>query len=501
MALSLWIASAGLAGERPATPKYGGTLRIAIDGTIQAIDPYKGTRFRQHFGFTRLYAEGLVDMDKQADLVPGLAESWEISPDGREYTFKLRKGIKFHNGEDLTSEDVRFSFEHASDRKNAAQYRTNLDLVESIEAADRYVVKIRLKKASTPFLSNIYAGFVPVMSRKSLATLDTAPVGTGPFAYVEWKPGLHVKFRRFKDYWKQGRPYVDEVVFRFAADETVRYTGLRAGDLEIADELPPQVMAELKGASQKGYRYVGIPGGSYMILMLNTRRPPLTDVRVRQAIASALDKQEILDATRWGAGEGTNQLHAKGSPWRFDVEDRKRDLSLAKKLLTEAGFPQGFAVPVLASQKYVPTAQIIQAQLKPLGIHLEFQQVDDATRLARENKADFDTDLRGMGYPMDPDRYFIYFYSKTGTRNFTGYNNAEFDRLYERAQVEQDFQKRKQMYTEMLKMIQRDVPEILLWSGHRFIGWRDHVKGFEPNPAAVTLYHGGGLETTWIDSP
>ena len=138
-----------------------------------------------------------------------------------------------------------------------------------------------------------------------------------------------MKLSRFKEYWKKGKPYVDEVVFRFIPEETVRYTALRAGDVDVADELPPQVMTELKGSAPKGFQVVGIPGGSFMVLMMNTRRPPLNDARVRQAIAFAIDKQEILDATRWGAGEATNQLGSKGSPWYFDVEDRRREIGRA----------------------------------------------------------------------------------------------------------------------------------------------------------------------------
>jgi peptide/nickel transport system substrate-binding protein len=339
------------------------------------------------------------------------------------------------------------------------------------------------------------------LSRKALGTIDTAPIGTGPFAVDEWKPGVHLKLRRFKEYWKTGKPYVDEVVFRFVPEESVRYTALRSGDVEIADELPPQIMAELKGVPQRGFRTVGIPGGGYMIFVTNIRRPPLNDIRVRQAIAFALDKEEILKATRWGEGEATNQLYTKSSPWYLDVEDRKRDLPLAKKLLAEAGFAQGFTIPLVLSTKYLPTAQVMQAQLKPIGVQLEFEQVDDPTRLTRQTKADFTSTLTGLGYPVDPDHYAIYFYSKAGVRNRSGYGDPEFDRLYEKALVEQDFSKRKLVYTEMMRMLQRDVPEMVLWSSHRYFGWRDQVKGFDPNIAAVTLYQGGGLETTWIDRP
>lgn len=494
-------ASESFGGERPITPRTGGTLRIGLDGTIPAVDPFKGTRFRQLFGFTRLYAEGLTDLDRQANIVPALAESWEITPDGRVYTFKLRRGVKLHNGEELTAEDVKWSFDHTMDPKSGAQYRANLDLVEAVDVVDRYTLRVRLKNASTPFLSNVYGSLVPIVSRHASATLESLPIGTGPFVVEEWKQGFHLRLRRFKEYWNQGRPYVDEVVLRFVPDESVRFTALRVGDVDIADELPPQRMAELKGAPQKGFRFVGIPGGSYMRLMINTRRAPLNDVRIRQAIAFALDKQGILTAVRWGAGEASNQLYSKSSPWYLDVEDRKQDLTAARRLLAEAGFPRGLSIPVIVVPYTSTTAQVVQAQLRSVGIQLEFEQLDVASELPRQRKGEFDLDFSGLGYPIDPDRQFTTFYSQNSARNYTGYSNPDYDRLYERALVEPDFQKRKLLYTEMMRMIQRDVPEILLWSGHRFIGWRDNIKGFDVNPAAVTMYQGGGLETTWIDRP
>jgi peptide/nickel transport system substrate-binding protein len=484
-----------LAGEKG--PRYGGSIRVGIDGTIPAVNPFKA-RYRQHFSYNRLYAEGLVDLNQKAEIVPGLAESWEISRDGSEYTFKVRERVLFHNGEPLTAEDVKWSLEYAMDPKNAAWYRANLSSVKSVEVEGPFSVKVRLNGPFVPFLSEIYGIFIPIASRKASATLDSLPIGSGPFSVAEWTPGLHLRLRGFKNYWKKGKPYLDEVTLRFLSDETVRFTALRTGDVDIADELPLHAVAEMKKSPLPGIRIVGIPGGSYMQTTLNTRRPPLNDVRLRQAIAYALDKEEILKADRWGFGEAVNQLFPKSSPWYVEVEDRKRDLDRARKLLAEAGLPQGISLPILVSPKYLSTAQVMQTQLKAVGINLDFQQMDDATRLARTNSADFTMDLRGVGFPLDPHQALSMFYSKLGRRNTSGYVNPEFDRRYEQAQVEQSFRKRRELYGEATKLVVKDVPAILLWSSDSFVGWRDHVQGFDLNIVRIPVYEGGGIEHTWL---
>jgi peptide/nickel transport system substrate-binding protein len=222
---------------------------------------------------------------------------------------------------------------------------------------------------------------------------------------------------------------------------------------------------------------------------------------VRQAIAFALDKQEIVNAVRWGAGEPTNQIYPKDSAWYFDVEDRKRDLATARRLMAEAGQSQGFTLPMMVRARTMPTAQVLQAQLKMIGIRLEFEQMDTPTRLARQRKWEFDSDLRGEGYPLDPENTFRYYYSKIGFRNYSGYNNPEYDQMYEKALVEQDFKKRKQLYLAMMRLLQRDVPEMFLNTSYRYVGLRESVKGFEPDVAGMNTYSDGGIDSTWIDRP
>jgi peptide/nickel transport system substrate-binding protein len=496
-AVCLLVSLASSATAADLEPKHGGTLRVGIDGTIIAVNPYRA-RYRQHFSYPRLYTEGLVDLNKKAEIVPGLAESWEISSDGMEYTFKIRPSVSLHNGDTLTAEDVKWSLDYVRDPKNGAAYRGNLSSTKSIETAGPLTVKVRFKEPfGPPFLADIYGTFVPIVSRKSGPTLDTKPIGTGPFTVADWNPGLNLRLERFPDYRKKGRPYLDEIVLRFLPEETVRYTALRTGDIDVADGLPIQAVTELKKAPLPGIQFVAIPGGEYMMLLFNTRKPPLSDVRLRQAFAYALDKQEIVNADRWGYGEVVNQTFPKSSPWHFELEDYKRDPNKARGLLSGAGFPQGLALPILVSPKYLSTAQVLQTQLKAVGIKLDFQLVDDATRVSQTDKGEFAMMLRGQGFPLDPNRDLDMFYSKA--RNPSGYSNPDFDRLYEQGRVERDFQKRKQIYREAMRLVIREVPSILIWGSDSFVGWRDRVKGFDLNIARIPIYDGGGIESTRIE--
>jgi peptide/nickel transport system substrate-binding protein len=169
--------------------------------------------------------------------------------------------------------------------------------------------------------------------------------------------------------------------------------------------------------------------------------------------------------------------------------------------MAEAGLSQGFKLPIMVRARTMAHAQVLQAQLKSIGVQLEFQQFDTPTRLARQKSWDFDSDLRGEGAALDPENTFRYYYSKIGFRNYSGYNNPEYDRMYERALVEQDVQKRKQLYTAMMRFLQRDVPEIFLNSAYRYIGLRENVRGFEPDLAGMQTYSDGGLDSTWIERP
>ena len=371
------------------------------------MNPFVGT-FGIEANARSLVFEPLLMADKKRQIRPYLAESWEISGDGRVYTFRLRKGVKFHNGKELQAEDVKWSIDYVLDPKNGAYGRPDLGLIERCELIDIYRLRVTLSEPSTAFLA-VLTGvpsllIVPKDSLRSAEKPQAYPPGTGPYQFVEWLPGKQLVFRKYVGYWQKGVPRVDGIVMRPLTDDEVRMTSLRSGELDFIERVPPQHVVRIQKGEFKDIRLLFAEAGGLNGFIFNVKRAPFDNVKVRQAVAHAIDKEEILNGAYWGIGKVVNQIGIPGYPWYFEVPDRKRDLGKARQLLQEAGYPNGFSAKAYVYFGNTDFLHIAQSQLREVGIQLDTEVLDLPTHMAKQKKGDFWLAVTGGNVGLDPDR-------------------------------------------------------------------------------------------------
>lgn len=480
-------------------PKYGGQVTYGALRDIRTTNPFIET-YSNDYNVRSLMFEGLTGLEKGSNVVACLARSWDISKDGMTYTFSLRNGVKFHNGKPLVGEDVKWSMDYIRDPKNRAYFLEQFTEVKSVETSDPGTVVFTLKKPFSPLVAILATARAPILPAGSQWTPNTYPSGTGPFRFVEWQSGQHVTLKAFKKYWIPGVPYLDQITFKPITDDSVRVTALKAGNVDFAEELPYSVGAEaLKGKQE--FVLVLHEAGDRRRIVFNNRMPPFNDVRVRQAVAYAIDKKELIEGRTWGFSKPANQRFPSSSKWYIDMKDREPDLKKARALLAEAGYKDGlkFKAPVYPGPDMELTT-VIKDQLKRAGIEMDLDVMDWASHTKVRNTRQFTLYAAGMGGRAEPHQmYYNDLYSKS-TGNGSGYSNPELDQLVEKAAQVLDFKERKRLYGEALRIIQRDVPEIYLNMGPLLVGVRPHVKNFSSAGMEERIgYMGGGMAYTWIE--
>lgn len=487
-----------------AEPRRGGVLTVGIDTGPVGWDPQMSAAFSSWNHLEQVY-ESLVQFNTKLEIEPALAPAWQ-QPDPTTYVFQLRRGVKFHNGREMTAEDVRYSIERMKNPKTSA-YPSFFEHVKSIETPDRYTVKLTLTVPDAAFLAYLaYNRHSAIVAREVVeqhGDLKTVAVGTGPFKLKKYVPGDYTEYERNPDYWTKGLPRVDGLVFRVIKDETSRLAGLRRGTLDIGWVKEPQ-MAEL-AAKEKGLRVNTPPAARQSRFWLQHDRPPFNNKKLRQAIAAAIDRDAMIRATLLGRGEITSAIPPSSAPFTLAREEvaklpfYRRDLDLAKKLLAEAGHPNGFEFTVVSSDHspdYMPIVQMMQSQLKDVGIKMNIQQVEWGIHLSRWQSGDFQALMMGGVWAHDPDAYIRPFFHGKSKGNYGRYANAEVDRLLDESRVSVDQKKRVEIWRKIQAIMADDIP--IIWpmvGASRYEVIREHVKDYSllPNTSRVNLKH------AWID--
>ena len=347
--------------------------------------------------------EGLTRFGPDGAVLPALAESWEVAPDGLSWVFNLREGVSFHDGLPFTAEDVVFSFDRAMAADSTNAQKQLFDGINEVTAIDDTTVEIGLDAPKGSLLFNLAWGDAVIVSPASAETNKSNPVGTGPFRFSNWVQGDRIELVRNEEYWG-GKPALEKVTFKFISDPTAAFAAMMAGDLDAFPNYPaPENLAQFE-ADPRFSVIVGSTEGE-TILAMNNARPPFDDIRVRRAVAHAIDRQAVIDGAMFGYGTPIGSHFAPHSPAYEDLTaESAYDPELAKALLAEAGYPDGFATTLtLPPPSYARRGgEIVASQLRAVGIEVEIINVEWAQWLEQvfTNK-DFGLTIVSHTEPMD----------------------------------------------------------------------------------------------------
>jgi peptide/nickel transport system substrate-binding protein len=469
--------------ETTAAPEPSEKVLIAAQGSEpDQLDPHMTSAYASFQVLENVY-DTLVQPAADLSMEPALAESWEISDDNLTWTFKLRQGVKWHNGRDLVAQDVVYSFERIiAEGLNGWRFGA----VETITAPDDSTVVITLTQASPNLLVSI-AGFkgMAIIPEEIVTdgTIGTKPVGTGPFRFVSQSPDEGIVLEKNPDYWRasEGLPKLDGIRFVQIPDAGTKLTALRTGEVHWIDAVPPQDIESLSG--EDGITVGRVPGGDYHYFALNQNRTPFDDVRVRQAIAHAINREEIAEAAQFGAATANQTaIPASNVAWYHSYAPYgSGDIATAQGLLDDAGV-SGLTIDFLVTSDFPETvtqAQVIAAELAAVGITVEITDVDFSTWLDLQGNGEFDAFMLSWIGNIDPDDFYYAQHHSAGGFNFQGYSNPEVDSLLDAARVETDQAARKTLYDQAAQMIVDDASYIYLYNPDNINAWRDEVGGYE----------------------
>ena len=508
LALALLFAVASSSQAASVEPKRGGTLTLGISKELALMNPLVNTSSTEA-RIRELMFEPLLAMDIKGAVVPNLAESWEIGGNGKLYTFKLRRGVKFHSGKEMSAEDVKFAMDYTLNPKNGAYGFKDLELIDRVEIVDKYTLRVHMKGHHPLFLTllaNIRAfSVIPKESLpEGLRKPDKFPPGTGPFKFVEWQPGQRIVFERFADYWGH-KAYVDRVIMRDIGDATIRFTALQAGDVDIIERTPYEWVQQIVQGKIKGIGFAKASQAGARNLEFNVTDPPFNNKKLRLAIAHAIDKKEILQAAYFGLAEPSDQRFPEGHTWNFnDVRTPQFDPDKAKALLKEAGY-KGETIELMGNRGEVADIEgaAIQAQLRRIGIKVELKILERASALEMRRQGKFMFKLAGgSDYPDPLPAYQEYACEEDPRKrrmNETGYCDKEYDALLKKAEAAVDPVLRRALFKQIVTKLMEDSPLVMIGFTPRFFTFRDHVKGFVTNASGDFQVRGGGLSHAWID--
>jgi peptide/nickel transport system substrate-binding protein len=445
------------------TPNAGGTLKAALTGEPDTIDPATSTIYTGAQVYDNIFNK-LIDLDPSSQFYGQLATEWN-APDEKTWVFDLVDTATFHNGEAFGPDDVVYTFERILNPKTASSYAPLYDAIDKVEATGPTQVTFHLKTPFGPFLSNL-ANNGEIVNQKAIESADPSrnAVGTGPFEFVEWVQGDHLTLKKNDSYFMEGRPYLDGIDFRFLNVDQSRIDALQSGDLNWSDAVPLQQLETLK--SDPSFTYVtsataGIPD----YVAMNTVKPPFDDKLVRQAVYWALDRDAIRQVAYFGAGESGIEEVPTGSSWYDDSPLVAPDVEKAKSLLEQAGVTTPLKVEYLGLPQYpelLKTGEVMQQQLKAVGIDMEIKQVEVGVWFNAFIKGDYQITSAYQERTIDPDNFYALVIRSGGAVNTTGYSNQEADDLIDQARTETDEQSRFDLYKQLRQVVFDDSPVIFV---------------------------------------
>ena len=459
-----------------------GTLKVAIPSNVNTFDPAK-TKIGEEYIVNFLVYSGLTELEA-GKAKPDLAESWTASDDQKTWTFKLRKGVKFHDGREFDSEDAKATIARVMDKATGSVARVNFDIVSSIDTPDKYTIVFHLKISYSGFADILGDRQVRIVPKDKLDSIASKPDGTGPFEFVDYKPGDRIELKKNPNYYHAGIPKLDEIVFRIMPETAARVAAIDTGAVDMIWDLPPEVIDELKKNSKITLNSVAT--STWDGLIMNAAQKPYDDVRVRRAVSLAIDKKALVELALFGNGSATHTMIPPSNAYYDSALPIKTDIPQAKKLLAEAGYPNGFETTI-----YVPSGRPTRERLgvgaaemlKAIGVKVDIQRVPwDKFIKEIEGKAAFYTD----GFYSRPtlDTSIYPWYHSTGSWNTTlwNYKNPEMDKVLDAARGAKTEEERTKDYKEFQQIAVEQPAGIIPYVLNHTNAYRSNVKGFKSSP-------------------
>ncbi len=460
-------------------------LVVAKGTEAEGFDPHTVPAHSSIQIYNRVY-DALLGISPEGDIQPELAKDWEIIDDTT-YRFELREGVKFHNGREMTSADVKYSFERMVDPDLGSLAKTYFEMVEKVETPDDYTVIFHLEEPFADFLINVahtYAKIVPQEVVEEEGDLMDVAVGTGAFKLTEWVPDNYTLLEANEDYYIEGLPRVDALRFLIMEDESAQIAAVRTGQVHITD-LSPEGAQILRG--RPGLEVVEYPSFDYTYWAFNVTEEPFDDPLVRKAMSYAIDREVIADIAFDGFADITGPVPPSQELWAVDISEYpsyQHNPDRARELLAEAGYGDGLEISITASPAYaymVDTAVVIQEQLRGIGVDAEIDMVEWGAYIDAWINRDHMSMVGLNGGGLTPERALYFFFHTTGGANVWGFSDPEFDDLVERGRVEVDPDARYEIYAEAQKLLVNELaPNLFLNSPYSFYVIAEGVEGFEP---------------------
>ncbi len=465
-------------------------ITIVQAADIKSLDPVVSNEANTHVILRHMYSR-LLYMDPQGNLTPELAESWEqVSP--TEYHFKLKQGVKFHNGDELTAEDVKFTIERCLQSPRIAM---KVEAVSEVIVDNDYEFTLKLSEPFAPLMANLAHPGVSILNKKVVSDPSydfQEPVGTGSMKFVEWVPNDHYTLERYDDYF-DGPCKTSRLTCRVIPEGSARTIALEAGELDLVVSVDP---IDIQRVSDNPDLQTEIhTGNTLSFLAFNLKEKPFDDVRVRQAINYAINKQNIVDVVLEGRGEiATSVYSSTVRGFNDELTGYEYNPEKAKELMKEAGYEGGFETQIyLAGEARNREAQLIQADLAEIGITLDIMQMDSGAFLDAMDRGECSMYLYGWNCnSMDPDEciyplFHTECWGPTGNRGF--YSNPEVDEKIIKARVSSDDAERMTLYKDIQAMVMEDAPWAPLYTKEMCVAMRSGLKGFEVFPSGAYWFN------------
>ena len=464
---------------------------VAVMQDPDFLDPHRAAASGTYEMMFNVF-EGLLKPDPDGTVIPAVAESYSISEDGMIYTFALRSGVKFHDGSMVTVDDVLYSLNRLKGTDGERGLSSDFEkFVSKIEAVDDKTVRVELSTLNTDFLEKFIVAIIPENNENH----EKNPVGTGPFKFVEYRPGQRLVIEKFEEYWNPELPKVEEVEFRIIPDNQAAIMSFLAGEVQILPRLDA-IQAMLLGDR---YNLITAEQNMVQLMAMNHAVSPFDDIRIRRAINHAVDKEEVIEivADGYGTELGSNMSPIMSKYYREGLEDYyEPSVEKAKALLSEAGYPDGFDTKITVPSNYqfhIDTAQVIVEQLKRVGIRAEIELVEWSVWLDRVYTArDYEMTIIGLTGKLSAYE-ILRRYVSDYPRNFYNYSSSEYDRIISLAIEKTAVEEKASLFRRAQEILTEDAAAVYIMDPNFIVALAPNLHGYTIYPLYVqdmsTLYY------------